>query len=146
MDERAVSQLVGLIIVLAIESTVVASALYVTSVYVDSRVKQLGVLQAQGVVNSVANAVTEVAAVGRLFPNMTYSQIISIPVKIGNRCYYLELTTNAVYANSTDGSIEVNSTTYKVEDLDLGGRVFVSSEEVEVVYENGGVILRQTRG
>ena len=146
MDQRAVSQLVGLIIVLAIESTVIASALYGTSAYVDSRLKQLGVLQAQGIVNSVANAVTEAIAVSRLFPNVNYSQTISVPLKLGNRYYYLEITTNTVYANSTDGSIEVNSTTYKVEDIDVEGRVFVSSEEVEVAYENGVVVLRQTRG
>lgn len=146
MDQRAVSQLIGLILVLAIESIVVASALYGTSAYVDSRVKQLGVLQAHGVVNSVANAVTEAVAVSRLFPNVNYSQTISVPLKLGDRYYYLEITTDTVYANSTDGSIQVNSTTYKVENIPVQGRVFVSSEEIEVAYENGGVVLRQTRG
>lgn len=144
-NKKAVSQIVGFVTVFLIGSVVAGSSLYTIESLIDSRVLVAGKLQAQAIANHVTDVLMEAVAVNQSFPNARCSQVVHVPSKIGYRSYYIEITNKSVYVNSTDGSIQCSSTTYGVQELDINitGKICVSTGEIEVFYNEGRIGLRQ---
>ena len=143
-NNSAAAQIVGLMFVLLVESLVMLTSIYGVSSTLNYRTIELGELQAQTVVNNVANAVVDCVTVVGYFPNVTYVQIIDVPEKLaGSRDYYIEMTNNGVYANSTDGSIKMRSTNYNAGELNVNitGRVMISENQIVVTCKNETITM-----
>ena len=144
-NKLGVAEVASIVFILAIESVVLSVSVYGISTTLESRVERLGELQAQNGVNSVADALIDAAITAQLFPTLTFTKIVEVPEQIGGRPYYFTINKERIYANSTDGAISINSTTYGVKDLDIivYGKAYVYTGRVSVEYSNNEIVIEE---
>jgi hypothetical protein len=133
----AVSNLVGYVLTLSLTGFVVAASTLAVVTVIDEKTVSAAELYAQDLANRVASLITNICLIKEQYPNANYSTTFEIPLKLIDKySYYVEISNQAVYVNSTDGVIKVSSTNYNVPQrliMDVYGRVY-SSEGKLVVF------------
>lgn len=134
-DKKAVSEVVGFVLILSIASVILTLTIYTSSYIMDQKVREVATYQARAIANQVADAIVDAVWMKRSLPDASYERILDLPRDIGGLDYYIELTSDAVYVNSTDGSVSERSTTYKAGELGIGlfGKVYGGSGRLKIV-------------
>lgn len=142
INNKAVSQVVGFVLSFAIISLITSSAIYTVSSLAETRVEYASEITSEALVNYVTNSIIECSATRRACPNANYSKIIEVPTKINNKNYYIEATNSWIFLNTTDGKIQVKSSTYKQDlfDTNIRGKVYGSSGLI-TIYNVGSDIF-----
>ncbi|HEX17395.1 MAG TPA: DUF2341 domain-containing protein, partial [Thermoplasmatales archaeon] len=136
-DKKAVSEVVGFVLILSIASVILTLTIYTSSYIMDQKVREVATYQARAIANQVADAIVDAVWMKRSLPDASYERILDLPRDIGGLDYYIELTSDAIYVNSTDGSVSERSTTYKAGDLGIGlfSKVYGGSGRLKIICE-----------
>jgi hypothetical protein len=139
-----VSHIVGFILVFAITSAIVTAAILSTSMLIDQRTKVAGKIKAEALADRIADAVMEAVLVKENYPYVNYSRIMDLPEHLAGRSYYIEVTDHAIFVNSTDDLISGNSTSYNLEELNMGlsGRVDGSARKIKIFCNRTDYVYR----
>ena len=112
INNKAVSHVVGFTLVFAITSILVASFIYAASTMIDQRTTYAAEMLGDGLADRISDAIMEAVAVKQNYPYLNYSRTLDIPEDLAGRQYYVEVTEDVVFVNSTDGQISVNTVSY----------------------------------
>ncbi len=137
--------MLGYLLSFSIASIVMVSAVVITTGIINNRTAAVAELQAQSIANKVADALVEALAVDQSMPNADYTKALDIPLTIAGRRYYIEITSDAVYVNTSDGLVSKTSPTYGAGRSKTGisgetiysdgGKINISIERSDVVYQ-----------
>ncbi|MCD6237522.1 MAG: DUF2341 domain-containing protein [Thermoplasmata archaeon] len=143
-NKRAVSEVVGYILMITIASTVLAATIYTSSQIIDRKITEVGSYQAKALANQIADAIVDVTWIKRSLPDANYERIIKLPDDIAGLSYYIQLTDDAVYVNTSDGRISEKSTTYKAKDLGIGvsGKVYGGTGNIKIACNKTEYVYR----
>jgi len=143
-NTHGVSNIIGYMFSFAVASMVMVSAVFITIGIVDDKTSQVARIEAQNIANYVANTVAEMVAMKEANPNAEYSKAMDIPLDLAGKSYYIEVTENRIYVNTTDGYVTASSTTYHADELNIGasgkisgggGQALISSKTSDYVYK-----------
>jgi len=143
-NTRGVSNIMGYMFSFAVASMVMVSAVLITMNIVDDKTSQVARIEAQSVANYVANTVAEMVAMKEANPNAEYSKTMDIPLDLAGKSYYIEVTEDRIYVNTTDGHVTASCTTYHADELNIGvsgrisgsgGQATLSSFSSDYVYK-----------
>ena len=136
IDKHAVSEVLGYALTLALAAVVVLSATYMVNTTIEDKKVEAAEITAKVLSNRVANAVTNVWKIKQQYPNANYSIKLNIPTKLSGFEYYIELTNNAIFVNTTNGRVKFKRPLYNEisERLsgDLTGKVYGSQGVLNV--------------
>jgi len=143
-DSTGVSEVIGYVLTIAVTSTILVTALYVSSQIIDHKVTEAASYQAKALANQIADAIVDAAWVKRSLPNANYERNIRLPDTIAGLSYYVELTDDAIYVNTSDGRVSEKVDTYKLGDLGMGlhGRVYGGIGSVRIVCNKTKYLYR----
>lgn len=132
--ERAVSHIVGFVLVISIATILMTTTIFTFNVLVERKNKEAGEKIALDLANRIADSVVDAVTVIRNLRDTNYTKVIDLPESLGGKDYYIELTKDKVYVNTTDGFISVSSTLYSSAKLgiNLYGKVYASAGQVYV--------------
>jgi hypothetical protein len=126
-DEEAVSEVIGYIFSFFMSFVLLVASLYTFGLLADAGNQRAAEAEFQDIANRVASGALEVFRLGSSFrtagtdvqsgnaSRLLYTKPLDIPDSFRGYSYKIEMTGRTVYVNSTDGSIKVNSTTFKAE-------------------------------
>jgi len=143
-NTHGVSNIMGYMFSFAVASMVMVSAVFITMNIVDDKTSQVARIEAQSIANYVANTVAEMVAMKEANPNAEYSKTMDIPVDLAGKSYYIEVTADRIYVNTTDGHVTASCTTYHADELNIGvsgringgsGQATLSSFSSDYVYK-----------
>jgi len=143
-NTHGVSNIMGYMFSFAVASMVMVSAVFITMNIVDDKTSQVARIEAQSIANYVANTVAEMVAMKEANPNAEYSKTMDIPVDLAGKSYYIEVTADRIYVNTTDGHVTASCTTYHADELNIGtsgkingggGQATLSSSSGDYVYK-----------
>jgi len=143
-NTRAVSNVLAYLFSFMIASTIMTGAVHITTSIMDSKSTDVGALQAQSIVNQVADALVEATAALQSMPDANYSKTLDIPVDLAGKGYYIEVTNNAVYVNTTDGSVSKSCINYNNGSLKIGvgDRISSGSGKVKISYQKPSFVYK----
>ena len=145
-NNRAVSQLIGYILTLGITASVVSVTLIVTDSTIDDRASNAAIIFAENLAARVSDAILNVCIMKDQYPNSNYSISINIPGKLVDRYnYYIDLSNDLIYVNSTDGKIKINETTFNAPNnvkMDVNGRIYGSQQKLKISCEKSNYIYK----
>lgn len=143
-NTKAVSNIIGYLFSFITVFTVMTVSIVTTTSILDSKSVDVASLQAQSIANYVADTLVDVIAVVQSMPNANYSETLDIPLKLGGtKGYYIEVTDNAVYVNTTDGSVSKISTNYNEDlNIDISGKVYGGSSLINLFYQPHNVLYK----
>ncbi len=132
--KEGVSQVVGFILTLAIISIVVVSTLYTTSTAITERTKRAAEIEASSISNVIAGSIMEASQLKQWYPYANFSRTVDVPTTLSGYDYYIQLTDDNVYVNTTNGLVSKSSPVYKLGDVNVGisGKAYGSSGKVNV--------------
>lgn len=127
--DSGVSNIVGFVIIFGITTIIFTATILSFSIFIDNKKTEVGRDVALDVANRIADSLVDAVTTIRSLSDTNYTKCVDIPDKIMGKDYYIELTTDRIYVNSTDGRISVNTTTFNAEDLGIfmDGKVYGSS-------------------
>ena len=143
-NRRGVSNIIGYMFSFAVASMVMVSAVFITMSIVDDKTSQVARIEAQNIANYLGTTVAEMVAMKEANPNAEYSKTLDIPLDLAGKSYYVEITENRIYVNTTDGRVSASCTTYHADELNIGaygkissggGQATLSSSSGEYVYK-----------
>lgn len=138
LDKQGVSQVIGFILTFTIISIVTISVIYTASTIVNNRNNLAASLEAEDISNYIANAIVECTATRQLFPHANYSKTLEVPAKLGGRSYYVEVSNQSIYVNTTDDIISEKSTVFNQEQIGvyLEGKALMGRGEIIISSDN----------
>lgn len=113
----------------------------------DEKITDAADIFAENLADKVTDAVLNCYYIKDQYPNLNYSKVIDIPLKLAeNRDYYIEVDNRNVYVNTTDGKVNVKNTIFNVTeklavDIDSErvygsyGKINISCKEFDYVYK-----------
>jgi len=143
-NTHGVSNIIGYMFSFAVASMVMVSAVFITIGIVDDKTSQVARIEAQNIANYVANTVAEMVAMKEANPNAEYSKTMDIPLDLAGKSYYIEVTEDRIYVNTTDGHVTASCSTYHADELNIGasgringggGQATLSSFSGDYVYK-----------
>lgn len=143
-DDSGVSELIGFILSFALSAVFLLIALgsfYTARENTDAVVTGV---ELKTIANRVAEHIVEAGLVSQEFPNATLNVTVALPQDLNGHPYYVEATPSAIYANTTDGTLSAQATTFKLDavtGVSVNGRVYSSNEVLIVSYslQNNGL-------
>jgi hypothetical protein len=126
-DETAVSEVIGYILSFAISFMILVASMATFSIIAEQGDRLAAAAEMRDVSNRVAASVLHAFEVGSnvratqgdvdssVVTPLVYGRSLDIPQQVQGFTFGLEIDSRYVYANSTDGSIRVNSTTFKAD-------------------------------
>lgn len=131
-DDRAVTEVVGFLLMFALSAVILALSLRAFDVTQDHADRLASGVEMRSVANRVATRIVQAGVFSQEVPNATFTVDLRLPEQIGDFAYYVKATPNTVYVNATNERVRTNATTFRteaVQDLTVAGKVF-SSERV----------------
>ena len=143
-NNKAVSHVVGFVLVFSITSILVASFIFTASTMIDQRTRFAVERLADGLADRVSDAIMEAVAVKQNYPYLNYSRNLDIPEDLAGKSYYIESTEEKIYVNTTDGQVSVNNTNYNLEAINMGisGKVYSSSGNLKIYCNSSDYVYR----
>lgn len=143
----AVSTIIGYALTLVLCAMILTSTTFIVSTYVTRRNESAAEIEAQALANRIVNLISEVANFKQAMPSeeISYEKKISIPDKLTNYNYYIEITNSDVWVKTTNGQISESCTTYNViKDIDLinsisslsGGEIFPGNGYLKISIDD----------
>ncbi|RLF36314.1 MAG: hypothetical protein DRN08_01565 [Thermoplasmata archaeon] len=114
VDERAVSHVLGYLLSFSIAFIVMTGSIIITTSIINDRLRAAAGIKAQGIANQIADVIIDAVRIEQSMPNAGYKKTIEIPRDLSGYPYYVEVTSNAVYVNTTDGMVSRSSTLYNI--------------------------------
>ncbi len=141
-NNLGVTQIISFILVFALVSTIMTSAIFISGNFIKTREEILSHKIAKDILEYVAYGIIECAAVIQTFNNASYSKTLELPMSINGKSYYIEISKDFLYLNLTDGSIKEKTTLYNQDKLCNGvyGKVFISDGDIRVIGDKTGYI------
>ena len=111
---------------------------------INNSTKDAAEIIAEDIAHVVSDSVLNAVATRRNMIDTSYKFSVDIPRTLAGKTYYVELTDEKVFVNSTDGFISVNCTTYNSEEFNYGltgkaygsnGRIKIFCEKVKDLYK-----------
>ena len=140
----AVSHVVGFILTFVVISAATATVIYTTGVLAENRIEYATRIVARDIANYVVDAITEAIALKQQYPLANYSRVLEIPSDINGKPYYVEITDDRVYVNTTDGEVSESCTTYNQGELTVGisGKAYSYNGKLRVYCNNSEYVLK----
>ena len=114
-NNKAVSHVVGYALTIGIMAFLSSSTALMTFNLLDEKITDASEIFAENIANKVTDAVLNCYYIKDQYPNLNYSKVIDIPLKLAeNRDYYIEVDDRNVYVNTTDGKVNVKNTIFNV--------------------------------
>ncbi|MBI4393519.1 MAG: hypothetical protein HY556_06960 [Euryarchaeota archaeon] len=136
LGDAAVSEVVGFILMFALSVVILVVSMQAFNVIRDSSRDLSDASELRLFAVQVASEAALFGKVSNDFPNATFESVIRAP-EVQGRDYYVRATNKTIFANTTDGKIRVNSTTFRLEaisNLFVSGEVTPTGGLVKVVY------------
>ena len=144
-NQQGVSNVIAYLFSFVIASTVMTSSVLITTGIIQDKTAQIASVEAQNLANKIADALVEAIASGQSMPDSEYTKTLAIPVYLAGLGYYVEVTDTAVYVNTTNGMVSKKSTTYAVENLNIGfssGRMYSGSGKIKIIYNKPAYVYK----
>ncbi|RLF26573.1 MAG: hypothetical protein DRN05_06815, partial [Thermoplasmata archaeon] len=143
-DRKGVSQILGYLLSFSIAFIVMTSSIFIVTSIIDDKKRDVASLQAQMLANQLADIIIEAASAKQ--QDMDYQKKMDLPDKIGGKSYYVDVTNDSVYVNTTDGSVSKKVVFYNISSLVEGiysRRIYVGgSREINVYVNHSEYIYR----
>lgn len=143
-EDAAVTEVIGFIMMFALSAIILVFSLRAFDVTQTETDREVAEVQLEALADEVASRVVQAGLASEKFPNATFKVDVRLPDAIKGYGYTVTGTNATVYANTTDGQVTTNSTTFKtdaLEDVWVHGTVYSGAWDLEVRYEK---IARQT--
>ncbi|MCX6667877.1 MAG: DUF2341 domain-containing protein [Euryarchaeota archaeon] len=144
-NQQGVSNVIAYLLSFVIASTVMTSSVLITTGIIQDKTAQIASVEAQNLANKIADALVEAIASRQSMPDSECAKTLAIPVYLAGLEYYVEVTDTAVYVNTTNGMVSKKSTTYAVEDLNIGfssDRIYSGSGKIEIIYNKPAYVYK----
>ena len=134
---HAVSNVIGYLLTFLLTFGVMIVAIVSTQGLIDEKYKEIADELAQSVANKVADSIVEAVSVRESMPKATYKKTLDVPWDLLGRNYYIEVTDDFVYVNTSDGVVSKKAPTYTAKQLSIGsyGKVYSGSGKLDI-YAN----------
>ena len=139
-NKHGVSNVIGYMFSFAVASMVMVSSIFITMNIVDNKTSQVARIEAQNIANYVANTVAEMVAMKEANPNAEYSKTMDIPIDLAGKPYYIEVTADRIYVNTSDGHVTASCTSYNADELNIGasGKLYSGSSGQATLSSSSG--------
>jgi len=133
-SNHGVSQIVGFMLTFVIISSVSTVVIFNFNSIMQDRTNRAAELHAESIAGYVVNFLNDAVTAYLNEPKSNYESFIDIPREIAGKSYYVELTEDRVYVNTTDGQISKSCTNYNADIYGIGckGRVYSDSSKIKV--------------
>ena len=135
-NDLGAQEVIGFILTFFLSSVVLLLSLSTFTTTRQSTQDVQAAAEFQLLANRVAGVVTRASQDAESMPNATLQSTVWIP-RIPNVEYYVNLTDDYVWVNSTDGKFHANSTTFRLSGLGavtIGGRSTAAGGLLKVCY------------
>lgn len=138
-DDRAVSEVIGFIMMFALSALILVFTMEAFDV-TNTRTKRASAgVQLQAFADQVSSRVVQAGLVANQYENTTFAVEITMPPSIEGNSYVVTGTNRTIYVNSTNEQVETNSTTFETEAIDdvwVHGTVYSGPYDLEVKYQH----------
>lgn len=133
-SNHGVSQIVGFMLTFVIISSVSTVVIFNFNSIMQDRTNRAAELHAESIAGYVVNSLSDAVTAYLNEPKSNYESVIDIPRDIAGKSYYVELTEDRVYVNTTDGQISKSCTNYNADIYGIGckGRVYSDASKIKV--------------
>jgi len=123
--------------ILGMIATVTVAQILMVTTSLDERVRVEGNVIAENIACKVADAILNAATMKENYPYSNYSRVLDIPSYLVEpmRSYYIEVSGDTVYVNSTDGVIHATASLYNtsnVHAIQVSGKVYGSYGKINI--------------
>lgn len=132
-NNYAVSNVLGYLLTFSIVSLLMVAAVLTTNSIVESKNISAGEQIAQSLANQIADSLVDVVSLSQSNPSTFFDHSLDIPSNLAGRRYYIEITAEKTYVNSTDGKISRSCTNYN-HDLNLGLHQKIFSDTNKIMF------------
>lgn len=136
-NNHGVANVVSYLFSFTIATMIMLSSIYLTNSIINEKTKEVAELEAQNIANYVANAISEAAAARQSMPDAEYKKTLNLPSAIAGKSYNIEVTNNAVYVTTSDGSVRKDCNIPTGNGVDTGiasSKIFSSKSKITVSY------------
>ncbi len=128
-NNKGISQLVGYMLTLGVTAVAITASIFVITNTVDERKEEAAEMSARQIANDLASVILDLRTVRDNLPKTNYSRTVDIPLHLVNPRYpyYVELTDDYIYVNSSNGQISERAgllNTSEIYSMHLTGKVF----------------------
>jgi hypothetical protein len=145
LDKKGVSNVLGYLLSFLILTMLSVSTIYLTNSLIDDKVGKTAGLEAQQVANKVAYGIIEAITKVESNPNSDFEKTLDIPVDLAGLNYYIDITDNTVYVNSTNGRISKTSPVHGSNDAQiflLNKRIYPSYAKIVINVEKPDYVYK----
>ncbi len=135
-NAAAVSSVMSYLLTFVILTMVMSSVIYTTDVLIDDKAHDAARIQAQRLVNLIADTLIDFDTAIQTHSDMEFSKQIPLPDQLAGKQYYIDISDAAIYVNLTDGEVHTKSITYDFSDININmnRRIFGGGSLLKVSY------------
>jgi hypothetical protein len=144
-NSYAVSNVIAYIFSLSVASMVMLSSVLITDAIIDEKASQIAGQQAQSLANQIGYGILEAMASVSSNPGVRITKTIDLPLDIADRSFYIEISENSIFVNTTDGLVSKKSSNYNANERDIGinsKEIKSGSNEIIITYKKPDYVYK----
>jgi len=136
-NNKGVSEVVSYALSLGIMALLIGGIYVTVNAAIEDKLSTSGSVVAENIADHIADGVLNTIYIKENHPNSDYKVDLKIPLKISGKDYYIKLTNDKVFVNTTDGTISEYSTFFNVSKracLDISSEEIYGSQQYVTIY------------
>jgi len=136
-NKKAVSEVVSYALSLGIMAILIGGIYVTVNAAIDNKLSTSGGVVAENIADHVADGVLNAIYIKENHPDSDYKVDLKIPLKISGKDYYVKLTKDKVFVNTTDGTVSEYASFFNVSKrtcVDISSEKIYGSQQYLTIY------------